>query len=112
MDLLCVNRDANLKRATWKLNDISDVSEQESTGSLRAKIDLSQGPTKPGTTAMQFIAEGATLSGADFELAGPGYRISLMKKRFSTGQSLDHKSQIWAQSGADWPPNGTNTGLF
>lgn len=75
-----------MKRATWKLNDISEVSEQESQGCIRAKFDLDNGPSKPGATALQFAAEGATLSGADFELAGPGYRISLLKKRFSTGK--------------------------
>ncbi|GFS13529.1 FCH domain only protein 2 [Elysia marginata] len=80
------NWDASTKRATWKLNDISEVSEQESDGCIRAKFDLSGGPSKPSTTAVQFAAEGATLSGADFELAGPGYRISLLKKRFATGK--------------------------
>ncbi|GFO27663.1 Fch domain only protein 2 [Plakobranchus ocellatus] len=80
------NWDANNKRATWKLNDISDVSEQEADGCIRAKFDLGGGPSKPSTAAVQFAAEGATLSGADFELAGPGYRISLMKKRFATGK--------------------------
>ncbi|XP_012945405.1 F-BAR domain only protein 2 [Aplysia californica] len=78
--------DANLNRVTWKLNDISDVSEQESQGCIRAKFELSNGPSKPVTTALQFAAEGAVLSGADFELVGPGYRISLMKKRFATGK--------------------------
>ncbi|CAL1539939.1 unnamed protein product [Lymnaea stagnalis] len=80
------NWDATAKRATWKLNDISEVSEQESQGCIRAKFELSKGPTKPVTTAMQFAAEGATLSGAEFELSGTGYRISLMKKRFCTGK--------------------------
>ena len=69
------------------MNDISEVSEQESDGCIRAKFDLNGGPSKPSTTAVQFAGEGATLSGADFELAGPGYRISLLKKRFSTGKS-------------------------
>lgn len=95
-------RDAEAKRASWKLNDISEVSEQESQGCIRAKFDVKGGPIKPTTTALQFAAEGATLSGADFELVGPGYRISLTKKRFATGLScmnilycsfyLDHKN--------------------
>ncbi|BFZ16635.1 hypothetical protein BsWGS_19674 [Bradybaena similaris] len=80
------NWDAITKRATWKLCDISEVSEQESQGCIRAKFDLNKGPSKPATTAMQFAAEGATLSGAEFELTGSGYRISLMKKRFATGK--------------------------
>ncbi|KAH9515277.1 F-BAR domain only protein 2, partial [Bulinus truncatus] len=78
--------DAVNKRATWKLNDISEVSEQESQGCIRAKFELAAGPTKAMTTAIQFAAEGATLSGVDFELAGTGYRISLLKKRFATGK--------------------------
>lgn len=80
-----LTRDAITKRATWKLCDISEVSEQESQGCIRAKFDLNKGPSKPATTAMQFAAEGATLSGAEFELTGSGYRISLLKKRFATG---------------------------
>ena len=35
---------------------------------------------------IQFISEGATLSGVEFELVGQGYRISLAKKRFGTGK--------------------------
>lgn len=70
----------------WKLNDISDVSEQESQGCIRAKFDIKDGPAKPTTTALQFAAEGATLSGVDFELVGTGYRMSLIKKRFATGE--------------------------
>uniref|UniRef100_A0A2C9JSW5 MHD domain-containing protein n=1 Tax=Biomphalaria glabrata TaxID=6526 RepID=A0A2C9JSW5_BIOGL len=78
--------DATAKRANWKLNDISEVSEQESQGCIRAKFEMTAGPTKAVTTAVQFAAEGATLSGVDFELAGSGYRISLLKKRFATGK--------------------------
>jgi hypothetical protein len=80
------NWDAIAKRVTWNLNDISEVSEQESQGCIRAKFELTNGPSKPTTTAVQFTAEAATISGADFELVGSGYRISLMKKRFATGK--------------------------
>ncbi|KAL8586797.1 hypothetical protein ACOMHN_061310 [Nucella lapillus] len=78
--------DAESKRATWKLNDISEVSEQETQGHIRAKFDVKNGPIKPLTTMLQFGAEGANLSGSDFELVGSGYRISLTKKRFCTGK--------------------------
>lgn len=61
------------------------MSEQETHGCIRAQFEMKAGPIKSTTTALQFSAEGATLSKADFELAGPGYRISLLKKRFSTG---------------------------
>ncbi|KAK6179298.1 hypothetical protein SNE40_011689 [Patella caerulea] len=74
------------KRATWKLNDISDVSEQASQGCIRAKFDMKSGASTPSTTALQFICEGATLSGLEFELVGSGYRLSLTKKRFASGK--------------------------
>ena len=54
-------------------------------GSLRAKFELSSGPSTPATLAVQFMNEGSTLSGVDMELQGPGYRLSLTKKRFATG---------------------------
>ncbi|ESO92621.1 hypothetical protein LOTGIDRAFT_233068 [Lottia gigantea] len=73
-------------RATWKLNDISDVSEQASQGCIRAKFDMKSGACKPSTTALQFMCEGATLSGTEFELIGNGYRLSLTKKRFASGK--------------------------
>lgn len=56
------------------------------SGSLRAKFDLSEGPSKPTTLAVQFLSEGSTLSGVDIELVGTGYRLSLVKKRFATGK--------------------------
>lgn len=58
------------------------------SGSLRAKFDLSEGPSKPATLAVQFISEGSTLSGVDVELVGTGYRLSLIKKRFATGKRI------------------------
>ncbi|XP_056146249.1 F-BAR domain only protein 2 [Lampris incognitus] len=72
----------------WKLNDISEKSENEGTGSLRAKFDLSNGPSTPTTLAVQFMSEGSTLSGVDMELQGTGYRLSLNKKRFATGRYM------------------------
>lgn len=61
------------------------------SGSLRAKFDLSEGPSKPTTLAVQFLSEGSTLSGVDVELAGTGYRLSLVKKRFATGKLRDFR---------------------
>ncbi|PIO35953.1 hypothetical protein AB205_0093180, partial [Aquarana catesbeiana] len=54
------------------------------SGSLRAKFDLSEGPSNPSTLAVQFVSDGSTLSGVDIELVGTGYRLSLVKKRFCT----------------------------
>lgn len=56
-------------------------------GSLLARFQLTEGPSKPAPLAVQFTSEGSTLSGCDIELAGPGYRFSLVKKRFAAGQS-------------------------
>ena len=44
------------------------------SGSLRAKFDVSSGPSTPATLAVQFMSEGSTLSGVDLELQGSGYR--------------------------------------
>uniref|UniRef100_UPI00398F8604 F-BAR domain only protein 2 n=1 Tax=Pristiophorus japonicus TaxID=55135 RepID=UPI00398F8604 len=79
---------AEQKKALWKLSEISEKSENGGSGSLRAKFDVSEGPTKPSTLAVQFLSEGSTLSGADVELVGTGYRLSLIKKRFATGRYM------------------------
>ncbi|XP_067106081.1 F-BAR domain only protein 2 isoform X9 [Osmerus mordax] len=73
------------QKSLWKLSDISD---NEGSGSLRAKFELSDGPSTPSTLAVQFMSEGSTLSGVDMELPGSGYRLSLNKKRFATGRYM------------------------
>lgn len=75
-------------KCLWKLNDISDKADNEGSGSLRAKFELSNGPSTPSTLAVQFMNEGSTLSGVDMELQGSGYRLSLNKKRFATGRYM------------------------
>uniref|UniRef100_A0A3P9B8H7 F-BAR domain only protein 2 n=1 Tax=Maylandia zebra TaxID=106582 RepID=A0A3P9B8H7_9CICH len=72
-------------KCLWRLTDISEKSENDGAGSLRAKFELSNGPSHPSTLAVQFMNEGSTLSGVDMELQGAGYRLSLSKKRFATG---------------------------
>ncbi|XP_032941055.1 F-BAR domain only protein 2 isoform X4 [Catharus ustulatus] len=79
---------ADQMKACWKISSISEKSENGGSGSLRAKFELSGGPSKPATLAVQFISEGSTLSGADVELVGTGYRLSLLKKRFATGRYM------------------------
>uniref|UniRef100_A0A8C1CDH7 FCH and mu domain containing endocytic adaptor 2 n=1 Tax=Cyprinus carpio carpio TaxID=630221 RepID=A0A8C1CDH7_CYPCA len=68
---------AEQSKSLWKL----------SSGSLRAKFELSDGPSIPATLAVQFFSEGSLLSGVDVELVGSGYRLSLNKKRFATGKN-------------------------
>ncbi|XP_036384039.1 F-BAR domain only protein 2 [Megalops cyprinoides] len=79
---------AEQNKSLWKLSDISEKSENEGSGSLRAKFELSDGPSNPTTLAVQFLSEGSTLSGVDLELVGTGYRLSLTKKRFATGRYM------------------------
>uniref|UniRef100_H2YU54 MHD domain-containing protein n=1 Tax=Ciona savignyi TaxID=51511 RepID=H2YU54_CIOSA len=70
-------------RLSWKLP--TPISSSSSPGSLKSTLSLSSGPSKPTTLAVQFVSEGVTLTGADFELTGTGYRISLIKRRFVSG---------------------------
>ncbi|XP_055369569.1 F-BAR domain only protein 2 isoform X12 [Betta splendens] len=79
---------AEQNKCLWKLSDISEKSENDGAGSLRAKFELSSGPSNPSTLAVQFMNEGSTLSGVDMELQGTGYRLSLSKKRFATGRYM------------------------
>ncbi|CDQ94947.1 unnamed protein product [Oncorhynchus mykiss] len=81
-------RNSELNKSLWKLSDISEKSDNEGSGSLRAKFELSDGPSTPTTLAVQFMSEGSTLSGVDMELLGAGYRLSLNKKRFATGRYM------------------------
>ncbi|XP_077441992.1 F-BAR domain only protein 2 [Vanacampus margaritifer] len=79
---------AEQNKCLWKLSDISEKSENEGAGSIRAKFEVSDGPSNPSTLAVQFMSEGSTLSGVDMELQGSGYRLSLSKKRFATGRYM------------------------
>nr|XP_033785103.1 F-BAR domain only protein 2 isoform X2 [Geotrypetes seraphini] len=79
---------AEQMKTFWKLPCISEKSENGGSGSLRAKFDLSEGPSKSTTLAVQFVSEGSTLSGIDLELVGTGYRLSLIKKRFAAGRYM------------------------
>ncbi|XP_054644937.1 SH3-containing GRB2-like protein 3-interacting protein 1 isoform X3 [Dunckerocampus dactyliophorus] len=79
---------AEQQRILWKIPDISQKSDNGGVGSLLARFQLTEGPSKPAPLAVQFTSEGSTLSGCDIELAGPGYRFSLIKKRFAAGKYL------------------------
>uniref|UniRef100_A0A8C2EM14 F-BAR domain only protein 2 n=1 Tax=Cyprinus carpio TaxID=7962 RepID=A0A8C2EM14_CYPCA len=75
---------AEQSKSLWKLICLY----ASGSGSLRAKFELSDGPSVPATLAVQFFSEGSTLSGVDMELVGSGYRLSLNKKRFATGRYM------------------------
>lgn len=77
---------AEHQRAFWKLQEVSNSSETQ--GSLRARFDLSQGPSTPSRIAVQFTCNGATISRLNFELKTQEYKLSLVKKRFTTGKYI------------------------
>ncbi|XP_058634286.1 SH3-containing GRB2-like protein 3-interacting protein 1 isoform X17 [Onychostoma macrolepis] len=79
---------AEQQRILWKIPDISQKSENGGVGSLLARFQLTEGPSKPAPVAVQFTSEGSTLSGCDIELVGLGYRFSLIKKRFAAGKYM------------------------
>ncbi|XP_033213673.1 F-BAR domain only protein 2 isoform X2 [Belonocnema kinseyi] len=76
------------KRLVWKFTELSQHSEGNGVGSLKARIDLEHGPGSQGTIHTQFNCEGTTLSGIEFELVGSGYRLSLVKRRFVSGKYI------------------------
>ncbi|XP_064109767.1 F-BAR domain only protein 2-like isoform X4 [Macrobrachium nipponense] len=76
------------QRAVWKLTELSQHSASAGVGSLRAKFEVAAGPSTPATVSAQFNCEGTTMSGLDFALAGTGYRVSLVKKRFVSGKYI------------------------
>ncbi|XP_052455563.1 SH3-containing GRB2-like protein 3-interacting protein 1 isoform X9 [Carassius gibelio] len=79
---------AEQQKILWKIPDISQKSENGGVGSLLARFQLTEGPSKPAPVAVQFTSEGSTLSGCDIELVGLGYRFSLIKKRFAAGKYM------------------------
>ncbi|KAM3856835.1 F-BAR domain only protein 1 isoform 2-T2 [Vipera latastei] len=73
------------KRLLWRLLDVPSTQGQGGSGRLLASWEPLDGPSRPTPVAAQFTSEGSTVSGADVELVGSGYRMSLVKKRFATG---------------------------
>ncbi|KAL1279844.1 hypothetical protein QQF64_014444, partial [Cirrhinus molitorella] len=76
------------QKIVWKIPELSQRSENGGVGALLARFQLAEGPSRPSQLAVQFTSEGSTLSGCDFQLLGSGYRLSLVKKRFSAGKYL------------------------
>ena len=73
------------QKAVWKVTELSQHSEDNGVGSLRAKFEVAAGPSTPTTVSATFNCEGTTISGLEFSLIGSGYRVSLIKKRFVSG---------------------------
>uniref|UniRef100_A0A3P9N9G5 SH3-containing GRB2-like protein 3-interacting protein 1 n=1 Tax=Poecilia reticulata TaxID=8081 RepID=A0A3P9N9G5_POERE len=72
----------------WKIQSLSQRSENGGVGALLGRFQMEEGPCKPSQLAVQFTSEGSTLSGCDIQLVGTGYRLSLVKKRFAAGKYL------------------------
>ncbi|XP_049288272.1 F-BAR domain only protein 2 isoform X3 [Anopheles funestus] len=75
-------------RLVWNFTDISQHSESGGVDTLRARLEVGTGPSIPAIISTQFNCEGTTLSGIEFELAGSGYRLSLVKRRFVSGKYI------------------------
>ncbi|XP_059621929.1 F-BAR domain only protein 2 isoform X2 [Phlebotomus argentipes] len=75
-------------RLVWNFTDISQHSDNNGVGTLRARLEVTNGPSTPAILQTQFNCEGTTLSGIEFELTGPGYRLSLVKRRFVAGKYI------------------------
>lgn len=73
-------------RLVWNFTDISQHSDNSGVGTLRARLEVANGPSTPSLINTQFNCEGTTLSGIEFELVGSGYRLSLVKRRFVSGK--------------------------
>ena len=78
-------RDSLTKQAMWKYNEIGISTANSGLGSIKAKFDLTNGPSCPSSVYVQFCAQDSILSGLEFELVGSGYRLSLVKRQFSSG---------------------------
>lgn len=64
------------------------------SGTLCASWQCLEVPrSPPPSLAVQFVGSGASLSGMDVELVGSRYRMSLVKKRFATGDS-EHTHEV------------------
>jgi F-BAR domain only protein len=82
--LICRLGESN--KLVWNFTDISQHSDNNGIDTLRARLEITKGPSTPSILTTQFNCEGTTLSGIDFELSGSCYRISLVKRRFVAGK--------------------------
>ncbi|XP_019898721.1 SH3-containing GRB2-like protein 3-interacting protein 1 isoform X2 [Esox lucius] len=76
------------QKILWKIQNLSQRSENGGVGALLGRFQLTEGPSRPSQLAVQFTSEGSTLSGCDIQLVRSGYRLSLVKKRFAAGKYL------------------------
>jgi len=68
---------------------MSMETEGANIGSIRARFNMNGNSAgSPTTVTAHFGCDGSTLSGAEMELISPGYRTSLVKRRFVAGTLL------------------------
>ena len=65
--------------------EIAPSNVNSGLGSIKAKFDLANGPSCPSSVYVQFCSQDTLLSGLEFELICSGYRLSLVKRQFSSG---------------------------
>lgn len=85
ISIMFCSRDSYNNCAVWKFTELSDLTENGPIGSLRARFEVTKGPSSISTINVQFNCESTTLSGVDLELQESGYRVSLVKKKFVSG---------------------------
>jgi len=90
---MCIFRAPETKTVTWKLAELTQYSERQGSGSLKARFEVDD-LCPVSTIVTQFNCEGTTLSGVEFELASTGYRLSLIKRRFVAGKYIPYKFVI------------------
>lgn len=89
------------KTASWSYPSISHLSDDSGLGSLRAKFHVVNGPVLPAPVTVTFSTLDTSISGINFDLNGPKYRISMVKKqmtariysstsKFNTQQQVTH----------------------
>ncbi|CAB3996521.1 Hypothetical predicted protein, partial [Paramuricea clavata] len=69
------------KKALWQIPELSNNSEGQGFSSLRARFDVTEGPSVAQTIAVQFQCNGSTLSKIGFQLNTDMYKLSLVKKK-------------------------------
>jgi hypothetical protein len=67
----------------WRLETVNGGRMVE--GAVRAQFLVPDGVSAPAATAVQFACDDVSLSRVQFELAMPGYKLSLLRNRVITG---------------------------
>jgi hypothetical protein len=75
---------ADKQQITWKIGEVPSGSS-DSVTSIHAKFDVTSGPSLPQPAEARFVCDGCTLSGVDLDVTGSDYRVSLLKRKFTSG---------------------------